>query len=89
MSAQEILYSLYTNLRGFLVFFLQPMDGDFHDPNYNMPPIGYGYPHDGFDYNQPMDYSHDPGYDFHQGDPALQPLAHPPPRGGTWYDTDL
>lgn len=65
------------------------MDGDFHDPNYNMPPIGYGYPHDGFDYNQPMDYSHDPGYDFHQGDPALQPLAHPPPRGGTWYDTDL
>ncbi|CAH3170762.1 unnamed protein product [Porites lobata] len=67
----------------------EPMDGDFHDPNYNMPPIGYGYPHDGFDYNQPMDYSHDPGYDFHQGDPALQPLAHPPPRGGTWYDTDL
>ena len=72
--------------------FFQPMDGDFPDPNYNMPPGGYGYPHDGFDYNQPMDYSHDPGYDFHHQDPSMQPLAHPgvpPPRGGTWYDTDL
>ena len=65
------------------------MDGDFPDPNYNMPPGGYGYPHEGFDYNQPMDYSHEAGYDFHHGDPSMQPLAHPPPRGGTWYDTDL
>lgn len=65
------------------------MDGDFADPNYNMPPGGYGYPHDAFDYNQPMDYSHEAGYDFHHGDPAMQPLGHPPPRGGTWYDTDL
>ena len=68
------------------------MDGDFPDPNYNMPPGGYGYPHDGFDYNQPMDYSHEPAYDFHHVDPAMQPLAHPPPRAGaqgTWYDTDL
>ena len=55
------------------------MDGDFPDPSYNMPPgAGYGYPHDGFDYN-----------DFHHGDPGMQPFGHPPPRGGTWYDTDL
>lgn len=68
----------------------QAMDGDFPDPAYNMPPgAGYGYPHDGFDYNQPMDYSHEAGYDFHHGDPGMQPLGHPPARGGTWYDTDL
>lgn len=68
----------------------EAMDGDFPDPAYNMPPgAGYGYPHDGFDYNQPMDYSHEAGYDFHHGDPGMQPLGHPPARGGTWYDTDL
>ena len=66
------------------------MDGDFPDPSYNMPPgAGYGYPHEGFDYNQPMEYSHEAGYDFHHGDPGMQPLGHHPPCGGTWYDTDL
>lgn len=65
------------------------MDGDFTDQGYQMLPSGYNYGADNMEFSHPMEYPpQDQVYDFH-GEQAMPPPGHPPPPGGTWYDTDL
>ena len=68
------------------------MDGDFGDQGgYHMLQGGYNYGNDNVEFAPQMDYPPpDQMYDFHAEQAMVPPgHQHPPPQGGTWYDTDL